>query len=106
VDAQHPWGYGVQDKALVPFRSIAVDPSVIPYGSHLYIRELDGVTMPGDPSYGGFVHDGCVSADDTGGDIIGMHVDFFAALEANYTTLDGQLGLTQVTVANGGSRCP
>ena len=106
VDAQHPWGYGVQDRALVPFRTVAVDPSVIPYGTGLYLEELDGVTMPGDPPWGGFVHDGCVIAGDTGGGIIGMHVDFFSALKSGYEALDGQLGLTHVTVHDGGARCP
>src|SRR5262249_49014745 len=32
VDAQHPWGVGVQNLALVPFRSIAVDNTVLTYG--------------------------------------------------------------------------
>ena len=71
VDAEHPWGQGVQSRALVPFRSVAVDKSVVPYGSSLYIEQLDGVQMPGEAPWGGFVHDGCVSADDTGSAIIG-----------------------------------
>jgi 3D (Asp-Asp-Asp) domain-containing protein len=106
VDAQHPWGYGAQSNALVPFRSIAVDRSVIALGSHIYVAEFDGVTMPGDATYGQFVHDGCVVADDVGGGIVGQHIDFFAALEAHYRTLDGQLGLNNVTVYAGGQRCP
>lgn len=106
VDAQHPWGYGAQSNALVPFRSIAVDRNVIALGSHVYVAEFDGVTMPGDASYGQFVHDGCVNADDVGGGINGQHIDFFAALEAHYRTLDGQLGLNDVTVYAGGQRCP
>jgi 3D (Asp-Asp-Asp) domain-containing protein len=106
VDAAHPFGYGVGGRALVPFRSIAVDKSVIAYGSHLYIPELDGVTMPSGPGHTGFVHDGCVSADDTGGGIIGRHVDFFSAEKAAYLTLDGALRLNQVTVRTGGTRCP
>lgn len=106
VDAQHPWGYGAQSNALVPFRSIAVDRNVIALGSHVYIAEFDGVTMPGDSSYGQFVHDGCVTADDVGGGIVGQHIDFFAALEAHYRTLDAQLGLNSVTVYQGGQRCP
>lgn len=67
--------------------------------------ELDGVTMPGDPSWGDFVHDGCVSADDTGGAIIGLHIDFFAGLRDCYYDLDDQLGLTEVTLYDGGDRC-
>ena len=68
--------------------------------------QIDGVMMPGDAPWGDFVHDGCVSADDTGGGIIGMHVDFFAALREHYVALDGQLGLTDVTLHEGGARCP
>ena len=106
VDAQHPWGIGVQNRALVPFRSLAVDHTVIPYGTKLYLQELDGVTMPGTPPVGGFVHDGCFSADDTGGNIIGQHVDFFVALRDYYRTLDSRLRLSNVTVFRGGTRCP
>ncbi len=106
VDAQHPWGDGVQGRALVPFRTVAVDPSVVAYGTGLYLAELDGLTMPGDPPWGGFVHDGCVIAGDTGGGIVGMHVDFFSALKTAYLTLDNELDLTHITVHDGGARCP
>ncbi len=105
ADAQHPWGYGAQGRALVPFRSIAVDTSVIAIGTPLYIAELDGVTMPGDAPWGQFVHDGCVMADDVGGGINGKHVDFFSALKQYYSTLDAELGITSVTVHEGGDRC-
>jgi len=47
-------------------KTIAVDPSVIPLGSHVYI---EGVSVGGD---GYFV------AEDTGGDIIGNWIDIFA----------------------------
>ncbi len=106
ADANHPWGYGVQGKALVPFRSFAVDKSEIPYGTPLYVPELDGLSMPGDAPWGAFVHDGCVSADDTGGGIVGKHVDWFVALKVHYQSLDGDLGLGSVTVHEGGTRCP
>jgi 3D (Asp-Asp-Asp) domain-containing protein len=106
VDAGHPWGTGASDRALVPFRSIAVDRSVLTIGKHYYVAELDGVTMPGEPPTGGFVHDGCVSADDTGGDIIGMHIDFFSALRSYYLTLDRALALDDITLHEGGDRCP
>jgi 3D (Asp-Asp-Asp) domain-containing protein len=105
VDDAHPWGYGVQSRALVPFRSVAVDRDVIPYGTRLYLAEMDGVMMPGDEPWGDFLHDGCVSADDTGGGIDGTHVDFFAALRVHYRTLDGELGLDRITVFAGGSLC-
>jgi 3D (Asp-Asp-Asp) domain-containing protein len=106
VDTQHPWGTGVQNRALIPFRTIAVDPKVIPYGTPLYIEELDGVVMPGDSPWGGFVHDGCVIAGDTGGAIIGTHIDFFSGLKSGYTALDAKLALKTVTIHDGGARCP
>ena len=106
VDAAHPWGYGVQDRALEPYRSVAVDRSVIAYGTPLYLPAFDGVVMPGDPPWGGFVHDGCAIAADTGGGIVGMHVDFFAGLKASYLTLDAALMMDTITVNAGGTRCP
>jgi 3D (Asp-Asp-Asp) domain-containing protein len=106
ADAAHPWGYGVQGRALVPFRSFAVDPAEIAYGTPLYVPELDGVTMPGEAPWGAFVHDGCVSADDTGGAIVGKHVDWFVALRTGYQSLDATLGLSSVSVREGGTRCP
>jgi len=105
VDDAHPWGYGVQARALEPFRSIAVDRDVIEYGTGLYFPALDGVTMPGDAPWGAFVHDGCVLAADTGGGILDLHVDFFVGLEAAYRTLDGELALDELEVLDGGDRC-
>jgi len=105
VDADHPWGVGVQNRALAPFRSVAVDSDVIPYGTQLYAPDLDGVLMPGDAPWGDFVHDGCLSADDTGGAIIGMHIDFFAAQREYYVELNGELGLDDITLYDGGARC-
>ncbi len=102
VDEDHPWGYGVQNRALQPFRSLAVDTDVIDIGDWVYVAELDGVTMPGDE---GFVHDGCMVADDIGGGINGQHIDFFVGLRDHYLSLDGVLGLTQVTVHAPGDRC-
>ena len=102
----HPWGTGVQDRALVPYRSIAVDRAVVPYGTALWLAELDGVDVPGTPPWGGFVHDGCVVAADTGGGIVGQHLDWFVGLRASYAALDAALALDQVTVHDGGARCP
>jgi 3D (Asp-Asp-Asp) domain-containing protein len=106
VDAQHPWGVGASGRGLLPFRSIAVDETVLALGKRYYVAELDGVMMPDMPPTGGFTHDGCVSADDTGGDILGMHIDFFAALRRDYLVLDGQLGVSDITLHDGGARCP
>lgn len=105
VDAAHPWGSGAGGRALVPFRSVAVDRNVLMIGRKYYVEEFDGVQMPGDGTIGAFVHDGCVSADDTGGGIDGQHIDFFSALRGYYLTLDRQLGLANVTLREGGTKC-
>jgi 3D (Asp-Asp-Asp) domain-containing protein len=102
-EKMYPWGVGVMSRALRPYRSIAVDPKLIPFGDKVYVPELDGVTMPG--SYG-FVHDGCLEADDTGGAINGAHVDFFVGEKSSYLTLDKMLMLTSVTAYLSPPRCP
>jgi 3D (Asp-Asp-Asp) domain-containing protein len=71
----------------------------------LYIPELDGITMPGRSPYGGFVHDGCVMADDRGGNVRGNQIDFFAARRAYYKRLQKQHRLKKVTVFEGGAKC-
>jgi 3D (Asp-Asp-Asp) domain-containing protein len=71
--AQYPWGMGSRHRVLRPDVSIAVDPTVIPLGTALYLAELDGLVPPGrtEPLTG------CVSADDVGGAIKGTHIDLF-----------------------------
>lgn len=91
---------GVKDQPLVPYRSVAVDPKVIPLGTHLYLRELDGAALPG-----GGTHDGCALAMDVGGKIKGDKIDWFVEAKANYRDLDDRLKLTHVTVHDGGMRC-
>lgn len=98
-----PWGIGAGNRSLVPFRSLAVDRSLITIGTALWIEQLDGADMPGTfPS----VHDGCVVADDVGGNIIGERIDWFVARKPYYRELDQALHLTQVNVYDGGARCP
>lgn len=75
---RYPWGRGTGDHSITPLRSIAVDPSVIPLGSTVYIRQFDGVRIPSIDGIGGFRHDGCFRAEDTGGAIQGVHIDIFA----------------------------
>jgi len=101
----HRWGVGVRSRPLSPFRSIAVDKRKIRYGTRVYIAELDGLTMPGAPPWGGFVHDGCVTADDTGGGVKGRQVDFFAAKRQHYDAFFRRHKLTRVTVYDGAERC-
>jgi 3D (Asp-Asp-Asp) domain-containing protein len=76
---EHPLGAGVQGRKLEPFRSIAVDPRVIPIGSPVYVPELVGVEMPD-----GTRHDGCLRADDMGGAIKQHKLDFFVESYFNF----------------------
>lgn len=82
----HPFGKGGQQRALLPFRSVAVDPRWVPLGTPLYMPELRGMKLPD-----GTLHDGCVRADDTGGGIRRREIDFFVESYANYKHLEEQL---------------
>ena len=84
---KYPWGAGSKSKALVPFRSWAVDTSLIAHGTALYVKEWDGVQIPKQGSIGGFTHDGCFRADDVGGAIKGKHIDYFSGTKAMYQAL-------------------
>jgi len=86
----HPYGRGAGPRPLIPFRSVAVDPSIIPIGEPLYIPEFDGMRLPD-----GTLHDGCVRADDTGGGIKKRKMDFFVASYGNFLILLTELwGIT------------
>jgi 3D (Asp-Asp-Asp) domain-containing protein len=76
------WGTAGSGKPLTPFRTVAVDPKLIKLGSLLYVPLLEGRTMPGRGPWGGFVHDGCVVADDTGGGIKDEQLDLFVGKKA------------------------
>jgi 3D (Asp-Asp-Asp) domain-containing protein len=70
---QFPWGRGALGKAITPLLSIAVDSTVIPLGTVVYIAEFDGVER----RPGGARHDGCFVAEDRGMKVKGEHVDIF-----------------------------
>jgi 3D (Asp-Asp-Asp) domain-containing protein len=71
----YPYGCGVRDIPLMPFRTIAVDPDVIPVGSVIYVPELRGKPFRFlDRSWN---HDGYLFAGDRGGAITGAHIDVF-----------------------------
>lgn len=100
-------GVGVKDDPLVPFVSIAVDPTVIPLGTKLYVKDFDGVELPAlDGSGATSLHDGCVLAQDIGGKIKDLKIDWFVRDKAHYQTLDKRHALTHVTIHDGGARCP
>jgi 3D (Asp-Asp-Asp) domain-containing protein len=84
---ENQWGTAGTGKPLQPFRTVAVDPRVIKLGSLLYVPLLEGQTMPGRAPWGGYVHDGCLVADDTGGGIDGHQLDLFVGKKAYYQGL-------------------
>jgi hypothetical protein len=87
-------GYGMQrDIAHMPFRTLAadighpkytkVDPigrgkgGLVPPGTHVYIKEFDGLRLPDDTT-----HNGWFIVNDTGGAIFGVHFDVFVGTQA------------------------
>jgi 3D (Asp-Asp-Asp) domain-containing protein len=86
---ENQWGNAGSGRPLQPFRTVAVDPKVVKLGSLLYVPLLEGRTMPGRPPWGGFVHDGCVVADDTGGHIDGNRLDLFVGRKGYFLGLSG-----------------
>ena len=62
--------------ALVPYRTIAVDPGVVPLGSKVFIPQLAGTKLPD-----GSTHDGVFLATDRG-QFRGAHVDVFVGAGA------------------------
>ncbi|WP_196884937.1 3D domain-containing protein [Aureivirga sp. CE67] len=70
------YGKGVQNFNLKPFKTIAVDPKLIPFGSVLFISEAKN-TIYKDENGNRQIHDGYFFAGDTGSKIIGNHIDVF-----------------------------
>ena len=103
------WGTGGSGRQLQPFRTVAVDPRVIKLGSLLYIPLLEGRVMPGRAPWGGYVHDGCVVADDTGGGIRGKQLDLFVGRKGWFLGMSGSGGshawARHVPVFDGSSVC-
>lgn len=77
------FGEGVRGYKLVPYRTIAVDPTVIPYGSVVYIEAAKGsILLLEDGSE--IEHDGYFFAGDTGGAIKGNHIDVFTGIDDSH----------------------
>ncbi|MEK6607783.1 MAG: twin-arginine translocase subunit TatC [Myxococcota bacterium] len=83
-----PWGKGTGERALVPFRSVAVDLALLPAGTRLYAPEIADVPLPGP---GGGVHDGCLVAADAGGNIEGLEMDLFVGRRRSWLALRQEL---------------
>ena len=74
-----PFGLGALKKTpLEPYRSIAVDKTVIPLGSIVYIHEARGMPLPPAEDGGALYHDGYFLAIDVGSMINGTHIDVYA----------------------------
>lgn len=77
MEVSHPLGCDARNHPLVPFRTIAVDPSMIPLGSVVFVPELRGRTFRTEERT--WAHDGYLFAGDRGGAIRGAHIDVFMA---------------------------
>lgn len=101
---RYPWGRGARlgdrHMALAPFRSLAVDPVLIPVGSVLYLPALRGRRRPD-----GRLMDGCFRAEDSGAMIQGRHLDLFAGTAAWADWLRKAYGLAEVTAVLNAPRC-
>ncbi len=75
--ARGPYGDGVQDWRLVPYRTLAVDrdQETVPYGTALFVPDAVGDAFEHEGVR--YTHDGWFFAADTGGAIVDQHVDTF-----------------------------
>src|SRR5262249_24438109 len=67
-----PYGRGATGRAITTLSIVAVDSTVIPLGTVLFMPEFAGGSRPD-----GSVPDGCFVAEDRGTRVIGKHVDIF-----------------------------
>lgn len=70
--AKFPNGRGATGKAITPLRTIAVDSTVIPLGTPVFVADFVGLPRPD-----GTKHDGCFLAEDRGTRVIGRQIDVF-----------------------------
>ncbi|MGZ3701071.1 MAG: 3D domain-containing protein [Bdellovibrionota bacterium] len=85
-----PYGYGLQDYALKPFHSVAVDPNVVPIPSKVYIPAAKGARLPD-----GTIHDGYFEAVDIGDAIQNQRIDVFTSM-GDQSALFENHGLTNM----------
>lgn len=99
-------GVGHRDSlgcAVAPMRTLAVDPTVIPKRSIVFIKETVGMLLPD-----GSTHDGMWYASDTGGAIKGQTVDLFTGSNRKSLIQFGKLNIATLNAAVVGtfSGCP
>lgn len=78
--SKYPWGLGSKGNPIIPFRSIATDPTFIPYGTVLFIESAVGeeFSLPDGTK---IKHDGYFLAADVGGGIKTNHIDVYIGPE-------------------------
>ena len=86
--ADAPFGYGLEDRKLEAFKSVAVDPTVVPMGSKLYIPAARGAELPD-----GTIHNGVFNAVDVGDAIKNRRIDVFTSYGDQSRVFD-QIGFT------------
>lgn len=70
--ARFPHGRGATGQPITPLKTLAVDSSVIPLGTTVFVPELAGLPRPD-----GHPHDGCFVAEDRGIRVVGRQIDVF-----------------------------
>lgn len=100
---KYPWGRGALGTAITPLLTVAVDDTIVPMGTAIYIPEFDGLPVDAARSS---VHDGCFIAQDRGLRVKGPHVDVFTGARTT-TELWNRLVPSNhgVTVVVGNPRC-
>ncbi len=88
---------------LTPMRTVAVDPSVFPRHSVLFIKQTVGMKLPD-----GTVHDGFWYASDVGRAIKGLRVDLFTGITAKSMQAFQTLNLATINAVRVGAfeGCP
>ncbi|HVW25090.1 MAG TPA: 3D domain-containing protein [Polyangiaceae bacterium] len=76
---KYPWGRGALGTPITPLYTVAVDDTLIPMGTPIYIPEFDGLPVDAARSS---VHDGCFISQDRGMRVKGPHVDVFTGMHA------------------------
>jgi|SaaInlStandDraft_7_1057024.scaffolds.fasta_scaffold90612_2 3D (Asp-Asp-Asp) domain-containing protein len=77
-----PCGLSSTGTPLVPLKTVAVDKTVIPLGSSVYIPNFRGLNHKGE------THDGCFIATDTGHSCKGKHIDIFVNKKESYLEIE------------------
>jgi 3D (Asp-Asp-Asp) domain-containing protein len=88
---------------LMPMRTVAVDPSIFPRHSVLFIKETVGMRLPD-----GALHDGFWYASDVGRAIKGLRVDLFTGVTAQSMQAFRTLNLATISAVRVGAfdGCP